>query len=53
MDENQKEEVYNYLNELRDSGKTNMFGAVPYLQKVFSFERQEASEWLSAWMKDF
>ena len=44
---------YNYLNDLRDSGVVNMFGATPYLQKEFGLSRKEASEILSDWMKSF
>jgi len=54
-----KEEVYDYLNELRESGETgetgetNMFGAASYLIDEFGFEKQEAAKWLRQWMKDF
>lgn len=27
--------VFNFLNNLRDSGKVNMFGARPYIIKTF------------------
>jgi len=36
------EQYYNYLNDLRDSGVTNMFGASPYLQEEFGLSRYEA-----------
>lgn len=29
------EEYFTYLEELRHSGITNMYGAVPYLQRAF------------------
>ena len=29
-------EYFEFLNELRDSGVTNMFGAAPYLQEAFA-----------------
>ena len=48
-----KKEVYNYLDELRLSGKTNMFGAAPYLAQQFVIEESEAREWLKEWMADF
>jgi len=43
---------FNYLDELRQSGKTNMFGTVPYLQKEFPelFDRNQAVQILCAWM---
>jgi hypothetical protein len=40
-----------YLNRLRESGATNMYGASPYLQEEFGFRRQEASRILAAWME--
>lgn len=42
-----------YLNDLRESGITNMFGARPYLMEEFGLEKQEASKILSSWMKTF
>lgn len=48
-----KQEVYEYLSELRESGETNMYGARPYLQEEFGFTKEEARSWLLAWMKDF
>ena len=40
-----------YLNNLRDSGVTNMFGAAPYLQEEFGLDKKEAKEILLTWMK--
>lgn len=48
-----QEEVYAYLNALRESGATNMFGAAPYIQEEFGFPPNESRAWLSKWMKDF
>lgn len=48
------EEYYEYLDQLRESGVTNMFGAVPYLQAEFpelSFDRARASQVLQLWMQ--
>jgi hypothetical protein len=45
-----------YLDELRESGVTNMFGARPYLQAEFSELRKRpvsASAVLAYWMKTF
>ena len=46
-------EYFSFLNDLRDSGKTNMFGAAPYLQSAFDLEKREAREILTRWMKSF
>lgn len=35
-------DVSDYLDRLRDSGVTNMFGAGPYLQENFGFNRADA-----------
>lgn len=46
-------EYFDYLDLLRESGETNMFGASPYLQQAFGLGRHEARDILSAWMKQF
>lgn len=43
-------EYFQFLNELRDSGETNMFGASPYLEAEFGLDRREARRVLSDWM---
>ena len=40
-----------FLSDLKDSGKTNMFGAAPYLQQTFDLDKKEAREILAYWMK--
>ena len=44
-------QVYEFLDELRESGVTNMFGAAPYLQEEFGLNRKEAKEILLEWME--
>lgn len=39
-----------FLNALRESGVTNMFGASLYLQEEFDISRKEASAILVKWM---
>ena len=46
-------EVFTYLNELRDSGVTNMFGATPYLVDEFGFDKRNASNYLILWMQSY
>mgnify|MGYP003113391191 CR=1 FL=1 len=46
-------EVFAYLNELRDSGVTNMFGATPYLVDQFGFDKRNASNYLILWMQSY
>ena len=43
-----------YLDSLRESGITNMFGAAPYLQPAFpELSIKESREILSEWMRTF
>ena len=44
-------EYFEYLDKLRLSGKTNMFGAGAYLQEEFGLDRREARDILMTWMK--
>ena len=44
-------EEFLFLNRLRESGDTNMFGAAPYLEMEFDLDRREARTVLSEWMK--
>lgn len=42
-----------YLDNLRISGKINMYGAAPFLEAAFAISRKEARLVLSCWMKTF
>ena len=47
-------EYFEYLDELRESGVTNMFGATPYLMREFpGMTKQEARKVHRAWMDTF
>ena len=39
-----REMYFDYLDQLRESGITNMFGASPYLQEAFDLDRYEAKD---------
>lgn len=46
---------FDYLDQLRDSGATNMFGAAVYLQQAFpelSFDHAQAVYILQQWMNN-
>lgn len=46
-------QYFDYLDRLRESGKTNMFGAAPYLQRTFpelADDHDRAAQILLAWM---
>ena len=42
---------FEFLNRLRESGETNMFGASPYLACAFDIPKREASKILVEWME--
>lgn len=46
-------EYFKYLEELRNSGVTNMFGAGEFLEEAFGLEKQEAQRVLIEWMKSY
>lgn len=56
QEENPLQSYFDYLEQLRESGETNMYGAVPYLMEQFpelNGDRKRAGEILSAWMHSF
>ena len=48
-----EEGVKDYLDSLRESGQTNMFGAAEYLEEYFGVTHPVARGWLTHWMKTF
>lgn len=54
LTEKKREEYFTYLDELRKSGVTNMFGAGMYLRDEFpELSRSKSHEVLGEWMKTF
>ena len=49
----QEQDVFRYLDNLRESGDTNMFGAVPYIVKDFEMTKYDANRFLVKWMETF
>lgn len=48
------DEHLEYLDDLRESGDTNMYGATPFLMREFpDLEEKTAGEILVYWMKTF
>ena len=43
-------EEFIFLNRLRESGTTNMFGAAPYLEFEFELTNREARRLVADWM---
>jgi hypothetical protein len=52
-DESELQEYLDYLDDLRESGVTNMFGAGAYLEDAFNLGRDAARSVLTYWMKTF
>lgn len=48
-----KQEMFEYLDTLRETGVTNMFGAGPYLEQAFDIDRREAKNVVLEWMKTY
>ena len=48
-----EEEIFEYLDDLRESGDVNMFGAGPYVQEEFGLDRHAAREVVMKWAKNF
>tara|TARA_R100000008_G_C3537165_1_gene142698 strand:- start:255 stop:437 length:183 start_codon:yes stop_codon:yes gene_type:complete len=47
------EGYFAFLDELKESGATNMFGAVPYLMDEFILDKDEALDILGRWMESY
>lgn len=52
-DQNGYAEVFEYLDELRESGETNMYGARSYIVGEFDVESKIAAKLLTLWMEYF
>jgi len=48
-----EKDALGYLNELRLSAITNMFGAAPFVEAEFNVDRKESVRLLKLWMKNF
>ena len=48
-----KQDVFNFLDDLRESGVTNMFGSGPYIRKQFGVSRKEAQSLFIEWTEQF
>ena len=42
-----------FLDDLRESGITNMFGAAPYIEQQFEVDYDQAKTILAYWMTTF
>lgn len=49
----QNKDYFNFLENLRKSGVTNMFGAGPYLEVAFTMLPKKADAILGLWMDNY
>jgi len=49
----EKEMMFEYLEDLRESAEVNLFGSGTYLQSAFGLSRYEAKDVVMEWMKTF
>ena len=47
------EDHLEYLDDLRESGVVNMFGAAPYVRREFGLSEKDAGDTLQYWMDTF
>lgn len=47
------DEHLDYLDDLRESGDTNMYGAGPYVVERFGITKKEARDIVKYWMETF
>lgn len=50
IDSETREEMFDYLEILRRSGATNMFGAAPYLAEEFNINQADAKQVVVEWV---
>jgi len=48
-----KADVFEYLEELRESGEINMFGAVSYIEETFEISRDMSRKFLTDWIQSY
>lgn len=46
-----QKQVDKFLDDLRNTGVTNMYGATPYIQDIFGINRYDAQRFLIKWME--
>ena len=53
MNKPSQDEVNVFLDSLRQSGITNMYGAGEYIQEMYEVDKKTAGKFLSEWMRTF
>jgi len=49
----EQQEVFEYLDRLRESGRANMFGVRSFIVDNFNMKDDEAARYLMQWMGSF
>ena len=47
-----REKFFRFLRRLRSEGRTNMYGAVPYLMRSFAVDRDTAFRMVCDWLDE-
>jgi hypothetical protein len=45
--------VFKFLDDLQESGRTNMFGAISWVMKTYPWDKKKADKALSLWMSTY
>lgn len=53
MTNESKNEIFDFLDSVRESGTINMFGTAPLVQEEFELSRREARDILIEWMESY
>lgn len=48
-----QDKVNKFLDDLRETGITNIYGAGPYIQEIFGVSKYDANRFLVKWMETF
>lgn len=47
------EDMFDFLDDLRDSGEINMWAAAPYIQEAYNLDSDDARDVLVKWMHTY
>ena len=53
MSEDDKQDVFDFLDALRQTGQVNMFGSAPYVEQEFDVDHKEARQLVVKWMATY
>ncbi len=53
MSKDEVQAVFSFLDNLRDTGAVNMFGAAVYVRSAFGYDKKLSSKLTILWMENF